>query len=133
MQKNILKITMNNKIQKIPTTFSLQKTILLLSLLLLLPAFGFATEKSYIVGYHKHPGKAEKERIKQSKGQIKRSFKLIKAMSVTLSEDEVVKLKKIKILPISQKTGFTPQQNRNRAMSMESPGELSIYPLILLT
>ena len=45
----------------------MQKVILFLSILLLLPAFGFAAEKSYIVGFHKHPGKAEKERIKNAK------------------------------------------------------------------
>ena len=78
------------------TNFTLQKVILFLSILLIFPAFGFAAEKSYIVGFHEKPGKAENELIKNSKGRIKRSYNLIKAMSVTLSEDKVKLLKKDK-------------------------------------
>ena len=78
------------------TSFSIQKAILFLLILLLLPDFGFAAEKSYIVGFHKNPRKAGKERILKSNGRIKRSFTLINAMSVTLSEDEVELLQKDK-------------------------------------
>ena len=78
------------------TSFSMQKSMLFLSILLLFPAFGFAAEKSYIVGFHRKPGSVEKERIKNSKGHIKRSFNLINAMVVTLPEEEFKKLKKDK-------------------------------------
>ena len=91
-----MRIPIKNKIQRMMTSFSMQKIILFLNILLLLPAFGFAAEKSYIVGFHKNPSKSEKERMIISKGRIKRSFNLINAMSVTLSEDEVELLKKDK-------------------------------------
>ena len=87
---------MKNKIQYRLANFSTQKVILFLCILLLLPAFGSASEKSYIVGFHRKPGTVEKERIKNSKGHIKRSFNLINAMVVTLPEEEFEKLKKDK-------------------------------------
>ena len=74
----------------------MQKAILFLSILLLLPAFGFAGEKSYIVRFHKNPGKAKKTFSQPFKGRINRSFNLFNAKSVTLSEDEVALLKKDK-------------------------------------
>ena len=67
-----------------------------MSVLLLLPAFSFSAEKSYIVGFHKHPEKPEKELILKSNGRINRSFSLIQAMAVTLSEDAAKQLKKDK-------------------------------------
>jgi subtilisin len=91
-----MKLPMKNKTQRMMTSFSIQKVILFLSIVLLLPAFGFAAEKSYIVGFHRKPGTEEKERIKNSKGHIKRSFNLINAMVVTLPEEEFEKLKKDK-------------------------------------
>jgi subtilisin len=87
---------MTKKRQHRLTNFSLQKAILFLSILLLLPAFGFAAEKSYIVVFHKNTGKAEKETIIKSKGRIKRHLNLINALSVTLSEDAAKLLKKDK-------------------------------------
>jgi subtilisin len=87
---------MTNTLQHKRTSFSMQKAILFLSILLLLPAFGFAGEKSYIVGFHKNSGKAKKTFSLSFKGRIKRSFNLINAKSVTLSEDEFALLKKDK-------------------------------------
>ena len=87
---------MTPKLQHKQTSFSFQKAILFLLILLLLPTFGFTAEKSYIIGFHEKPGKAGKELIINSKGRIKHSYNLIKAMSVTLSEDKVKLLKKDK-------------------------------------
>ena len=84
------------KLQHRQTNFSLQKAILFLLILLLLPASGFAAEKSYIIGFNKKPEKIEKDHIKNAKGKITRSFNRINAMVVTLSDEGFEKLKKDK-------------------------------------
>ena len=81
---------MTPKLQHKLTNFSFQKAILFLLILLLLPAFWFAAEKSYIVGFNKHPEKIEKDHIKNANGEITRSFNRINAMVVTLDRKSVV-------------------------------------------
>ena len=64
-------------------------SILLLASLLLYPFTALSADKSVIVGFHKKPGHHERRLIQNRKGKIKRNFRLIKAMSVVLSEEEI--------------------------------------------
>ena len=67
-------------------------SILLLASLVLYPFTALSADKSVIVGFHNKPGHAERRLIQNRKGKIKRNFRLIKAMSVVLSEEEIEKL-----------------------------------------
>jgi subtilisin len=68
--------------------------ILVLGLLMISPGVGLAGEKSVIVGFKRQPGLAEESLIRSAKGKIKRGHQLIPAMTVSLPENEIEKLKK---------------------------------------
>jgi subtilisin family serine protease len=59
---------------------------------LLSPVFG--GEKSVIIGFHEKTGPSEQALIHDAKGIIKRTFRLIPAMAVSMPEEEITKLKK---------------------------------------
>jgi subtilisin len=68
--------------------------ILTICMLLILPCLVLAKEKSYIVGFHQKPGKAEKALIHEAKGIIKKTYRLIPAMTVKMSDAGITKIKK---------------------------------------
>ncbi|UCE72243.1 MAG: S8 family serine peptidase, partial [Nitrospiraceae bacterium] len=53
-----------------------------------------AKDTSVIVGFHEKPGHLEKAMIHEARGIIKRTYRLIPAMAVTISEAGVEKIKK---------------------------------------
>jgi subtilisin family serine protease len=59
---------------------------------LLSPVFG--GEKSVIIGFHEKTGPSEQALIHDAKGIIKRTFRLIPAMAVSMPEEEIAKIKK---------------------------------------
>lgn len=71
-------------------------TTLIMGLFLCLPAAAIAKDKSVIVGFHQKPGHLEKALIHEARGIIKRTYGLIPAMAVTVSEAGVEKIKKNK-------------------------------------
>ena len=73
--------------------------LIVLSIALSLSEMVISAEKTYIVGFHKRPGPSERALIHGARGLIKRSYSLIPAMSVRLSEEQAAKLSKI---PYSQ-------------------------------
>jgi subtilisin len=54
----------------------------------------YGADKSVIVGFHRNPGSYEKSLIKRSRGRIRRTYKRVRAMSVTLDEKEIERLKR---------------------------------------
>jgi subtilisin len=64
------------------------------SCLLLLPDLATSADKSVLVGFHQKPGPSEQAFIHGARGIIKRTFRLIPAMAVTLPEEEIVRVKK---------------------------------------
>jgi subtilisin len=68
--------------------------ILSVSCLLLLPDLATSADKSVLVGFHQKPGPSEQAFIHGARGIIKRTFRLIPAMAVTLPEEEIVRVKK---------------------------------------
>lgn len=68
-------------------------SILVLASLLIFPCPALSADKSVIVGFHKKPGHLERRSIERRKGKIRRNFRLIKAMSVVLSEEEIELMK----------------------------------------
>ena len=77
--------------------------ILNVSILLILPDLTMSADKSVIVGFHQKPGPSEQAFIHGAKGIIKRTFRLIPAMSVTLPEQEILTVKKIARSPMSRR------------------------------
>ena len=65
--------------------------ILSVSCLLLLPDLATSADKSVLVGFHQKPGPSEQAFIHGARGIIKRTFRLIPAMAVTLPEIEWVR------------------------------------------
>jgi subtilisin len=76
--------------------FLTRMTLVIMALMLCLPLTARAKEKSVIVGFHQKPGPSEKALIHGAKGIIKRTFHLIPAMAVKVSEKEIEKIKKNK-------------------------------------
>lgn len=64
--------------------------------MLILTGTAFSGEKAVIVGFHQKPGPSEKALIHGAKGIIKRTFHLIPAMAVTLSEHAIANIKSSK-------------------------------------
>lgn len=58
-----------------------------------LPAAATAAEKRVIIGFRQAPGSAEAAAVTTRKGKIGRKFKHLRAMTATLSEAEITKLK----------------------------------------
>ncbi len=54
----------------------------------------YGANKSVIVGFHRTPGTYEKNIIRKARGRIKRTFGKVRAMSVTLDEKEIERLKR---------------------------------------
>jgi subtilisin len=71
-------------------------TTVIMGLFLCLPVSAIAKDKSVIVGFHEKPGHLEKALIHEARGIIKRTYRLIPAMAVTVSEAGVEKIKKNK-------------------------------------
>ena len=71
-------------------------SILVLASLLIFPCSALSADKSVIVGFHNKPGHHERRLIQSKKGKIRRNFRLIKAMSVVLSEEEIENMKQDK-------------------------------------
>lgn len=67
--------------------------IAVLSVLALIPSASHSAEKSVIVGFKRWPGSAEESLIHKAKGTIQRGHRLIPAMTVSLTEAEIEKLK----------------------------------------
>jgi subtilisin len=63
---------------------------------MIVPGMALSAEKSVIVGFHQKPGPSERALIRGARGLTKRTYRLINAMSVTIPEDEIEKLKKDK-------------------------------------
>jgi subtilisin len=78
------------------TLFLTRMTLVIMGLMLCLPLTARAKEKAVIVGFHERPGPSEKALIHEAKGIIKRSYRLIPAMAVKVSEKEIEKIKKNK-------------------------------------
>ncbi|MCK5505091.1 MAG: S8 family serine peptidase [Thermodesulfovibrionia bacterium] len=78
------------------TQFLTKVTTVIMGLFLCLPVAAIAKEKSFIVGFHEKPGHFEKALIHEARGIIKRTYRLIPAMAVTVSEAGVEKIKKNK-------------------------------------
>ena len=76
--------------------FLTRMTLVIMGLMLCLPLTAHAEEKSVIVGFHEKPGPSEKALIHGAKGIIKRTYRLIPAMAVKVSEKEIEKIKKNK-------------------------------------
>jgi subtilisin len=74
--------------------FLTKVTTLLMGLFLCLPLTAIAKKRSVIVGFHEKPGHLEKALIHEARGIIKRTYRLIPAMAVTVSEADVEKIKK---------------------------------------
>lgn len=60
---------------------------------LALPAFATAAEKRVIIGFRQAPGTAEAAAVTTRKGKIGRKFEHLRAMTATLSDAEITKLK----------------------------------------
>jgi subtilisin len=69
-------------------TFIVMITLLCFSI----PDKTYAAKRSVIVGFHRTPGASEKALIRGAKGHIRRSFRRVRAMSVTLDEKEIEKI-----------------------------------------
>lgn len=65
-----------------------------LFLLTFLPGSALPAEKSVIVRFRQSPGPSERALISKVRGKVKRSHQLIPAMTVTLPEEEIAKLRK---------------------------------------
>jgi subtilisin len=74
--------------------FLTKVTTLIMGLFLCLPLTAIAKDTSVIVGFHEKPGHLEKALIHEARGIIKRTYRLIPAMAVTISEAGVEKIKK---------------------------------------
>jgi subtilisin len=80
--------------QKSNAKYLIVMAVLITFIYLLLPGVTFSAEKSVIIGFHEKPGSTEQALIHGAKGVIKRTFRLIPAMAVNLSEEEIPQLKK---------------------------------------
>lgn len=60
---------------------------------LALPAAATAADKRVIIGFRQAPGAAEAASVSSRKGKINRKFKHLRAMTATLPEEEIAKLK----------------------------------------
>jgi subtilisin len=78
------------------TQFLTKITTIIMGLFLCLPVSAIAKDKSVIVGFHEKPGHLEKALIHEARGIIKRTYRLIPAMAVTVSEAGIEKIKKNK-------------------------------------
>lgn len=68
----------------------------IVSIFLTVPGMALSADKSVIVGFRHKPGPSERARIRGARGFTKRTFRLINAISATLPEEEIEKLKKDK-------------------------------------
>jgi subtilisin len=75
------------------TSFLIKMTTLIMGLFLCLPLTAIAKDKSVIVGFYEKPGHLEKALIHEAKGIIKRTYSLIPAMAVTISDVDIEKIK----------------------------------------
>ena len=74
--------------------FTLFVTILsLVASGLVLPAAATAADKRVIIGFHQAPGAVEAAAVSSRKGKINRKFKHLRAMTASLPEEEIAKLK----------------------------------------
>ncbi len=80
--------------------------MLALPIFLILPNLALSAEKSVIVGFHQRPGTLGKTLIQKAKGKIKRSYRLINAMSVRISGKGIEKLKKNKMVAYVEEDGI---------------------------
>jgi subtilisin len=71
-------------------------TLLIIGLVFAFSGAAQAAEKSVIVGFKQKPGPADKAVIHEAKGLIKKTFRIIPAMAVTVSEQGIAKIKKSK-------------------------------------
>jgi subtilisin len=71
-----------------------QLLIAALSMIAISSRVGLSEEKSVIVGFKRWPGLAEESLIHKAKGTIERGHRLIPAMTVSLTDAEIEKLKK---------------------------------------
>jgi len=65
-----------------------------LILSLLLPGLAWAADKSVIIRFQQSPGAAERTLIRNARGRVSRNHLLIPAMTVTLPEKEIARLRK---------------------------------------
>lgn len=63
-------------------------------MLLILPCAALSADKSVIVRFKQTPGPTERALIRKARGKIKRSYQLIPAMTASLPEEEIKKLRK---------------------------------------
>jgi subtilisin len=68
--------------------------ILTLGVLLILPNPARSEEKSVIVGFKRPPGRYERYLIRRARGKIRRSHQLISAVTASLPEEEIEKLRR---------------------------------------
>jgi len=73
---------------------------------LILSGLSLSAERSVIVGFHQRPGLSERALIKNARGKVRRSYRLINAMSVHLSETEIERLKKNKNVAYIEEDGI---------------------------
>ena len=71
-----------------------QARILALCVWWLLSGLVFAADKSVIVGFHERPGHKEKTLVQRADGTIRRNFRLIPAMVVSLPEERIAALRR---------------------------------------
>jgi subtilisin len=103
-------------------------SILTLGILLILPQAALSADKSVIIGFHKKPGHHERLLIQNKKGKIKRSFNLIKAMSVILSEEEIEKMKQEENVAYIEENGiFTTAGEYAEAWGVSHIGAYSAH------
>ncbi len=83
------------------------KTIIIITVfMLLISGKALALEKTYIVGFHKKIGSSERALIQGARGFIKRSYRLIPAMVVRLSEIEAARLRNSKDIAYVEENGI---------------------------
>ena len=80
--------------------------ILTVLIFLILSGLALSAERSVIVGFHQRPGLSERALIKNARGRVRRSYRLINAMSVRLSEIEIGRLKKNKNIAYIEEDGI---------------------------
>ncbi len=80
--------------------------ILSVSVFLILQGLALSADKSVIVGFHEMPGPSEKTLIHGSKGIIKRTYRIIPAMAVKLSQQGIEKIKKNKKVAYVEDNGI---------------------------
>jgi len=94
--------------------------VLVFNTFLFLPEQGFSADKSVIVGFKQKPGPNEQALIHNAKGVIKKTYSLIPAMAVSLSEKEIEKLKKDKKVAYVEDDGiFTTADEYTEAWGVE--------------